>query len=567
MRRLLLALLLAAAPAYAQQPTDSAQVERALDVLQRLQPGVTVHVVRVEPGGFGIIAARRLHDDPVVRAQRARHASLLDDIAAAELAFRPVLRWSAGHNRYNTYDRPAVVNARVPVAWDNENPVQADINLPNGGRGLIWLPKPTDYADRDIIVHASRQYESELSTAALGLSKAYASGLQLSIMNLSLNHRSAPKTYTHPWSMGVSNSLELPLLRGAGGSGMLATMELLNERENARIAAVDLRAVELDRTAGLLGRCADLLAGWELYRSALRRGALLEEQLADLSLLRERQVLTAFELVRIRDAVRDARQEADVLAESYVLAVVALQPDIAERDTLQLFVPAPWDADLATTALDALALRLLAETHAAAAVERLPALRASRARLQQASNELGFTRSQQRPQLSLRGSLDLFQADDIGYRTTGQAIERAFVQPDGVLWNVGVVGEIPLGREARARRQAAEQRVRAAEAELAAVRQELQDQGRELAMRVRAAGNRVRLARGHFTSADSLAVRYATPLYEARRLSRAEHAGFLADVESSRMDWVNAWREYYASVTDLARFADVDLEPLADAVR
>jgi outer membrane protein TolC len=213
-----------------------------------------------------------------------------------------------------------------------------------------------------------------------------------------------------------------------------------------------------------------------------------------------------------------------------------------------------------------LADRLLAETARPGFVEGLPGLKAAEEVLEQARNELEYARNQQRPHVALTGSLEMFQVDDIGYESLGNALQRNFVEPDGVIWSVGVAGSLPLGSADRARRDAANRRMRAAEADLAATRRDLLQQSRALAARLRAAGEAVEAAREHVRAAAALLEEHATPLYEARRLTRAEHAAFAADLESNRLGFTSACRDYLAALIELAAFAGTPLDPVRTAL-
>ncbi len=179
------------------------------------------------------------------------------------------------------FHREVIVNTRVPVEWDNENPIISNINLPNGGVGIIWLPRPIGWAFKDIPINASDDYRDQTVVGTIGLTKKYDFGLQLNATAYSLNYRIDPVTYGFPWSNQMSASFTMPLMKDYGYEGSQEVVAIEKTRLGRIIESETINNIKTALASSLLTYYIQIALIQKQLVSVDSTGKLLDIQIED----------------------------------------------------------------------------------------------------------------------------------------------------------------------------------------------------------------------------------------------------------------------------------------------
>lgn len=490
-----------------------------------------------EPPEIKQIAAR-------LREMEARYTSL-------RFGNIPYLNLSLAQNEYQAYERFAEIYSHVPVAWDNENPEQIDINLPNGGHGLVWVPKPIEYEWKFIETHASREYHSRYSTASMGLYYQFPFGATLHLMNLSLGYKHEPKNYGFPWYTTLTNSFSVPLVDLFDPASSSQTMQEENLRNQ-----ISLQRDLLDQTRTNLGRerLLQLLQLYAQWRQLLLNQSMIELtaiQLEDIDQLYQRQMVSTFDRLNLQRQYQEQLAGREQLLYSLILSSAGLQQT---GNSFVLYFPEVPDPDsLIATFED----KLPSDPADFERIHDLSAVKSAENGISVAKNDLLLMERKSRPDVNLDLSMDMFESNDLGYSDAWKAFQNVSANPDGINWTATLSWRVPMTWFSENReRNAAKENVQAQQAYRSQLEQSLVEEARNYRVAV------IQSKAGVASAMETL--RYnrerlegGKALLAGKRISRLEYVSYLKEYHNAEFGLLQARIQYIAAILRLLRFLEI----------
>ena len=266
-----------------------------------------------------------------------RSADLTYD--AYESSFSPNLLFNLGYYSYDTYYREVTVNANIPVKWDNENPIISNITLPNGGEGIIWLPRPLEWEYKDIPLNASGDYRNEILTSSVGMNYTFPWGLSIGAFNYELDHRFNPETYGFSWSTRVSSSVSMPIFKDAGVEGNWQWISKEMSMIDTRIQDESMKAMRNAIVSEVLEDYYLLYLAYEKILILKRMQEILDIQTQDVDKLTEDQRITVSENIKMKSQQRNIEFEIESAVNNFVYLSQKLDPEQVLNDTVKIYIP------------------------------------------------------------------------------------------------------------------------------------------------------------------------------------------------------------------------------------
>ncbi len=471
------------------------------------------------------------------------------EIKSLKTSFVPLFNFSSGYNNLNFKERLVSVYSKIPVEWDNENLEKIDINLPNGGHGLLWLPKPIEYAWKYNDVHASREYESGNAFIGMGLNHTYQSGVKLNLMGLNLTRKFLPKSYGFSWSSTLSNSITVPLLE------LFDNQDSESEKEIKRLRAVidsyqiSLKNLKKNEVIALYSSFLALYLNWQEIKLNQRLEKLLELQIKALEFLFEKRKITIFEKKRIENEYQNILNRQRQLY--YEVIKNSNELDFAEESYF-LFMIDSFDINLATKTLEDKALLNASKIDLDKILAGSEEFNLALNNLENQKWQLNQAKRAIKPSLELSGGLDLYVSNDLGYETPVEALQYLISNPDGYNLQAQLDFAMPLSfASGRYNYQAVKARYNSEVENLRRIKNELKLKFNEFKIALLGRKTQISsLENSYFFQKEQYLK--AKEFYRLKRITEYDYAAYKKELylaefnlEKSRADYLNLLLKYF----------------------
>lgn len=406
---------------------------------EKIYPHKTAVFDSLETGRLETISETLIHDSYEISSLKRETERLRLNMDLQSSYNIPYFFLSAGITGYESYDRIVNVIANVPVKWDNKNPIKTDYRLPNGGRGIMWIPQPMEWADRGLDLHASTAYKDFLQTYTAGLNYRFPFGLTISALNLSFHNRLLPKTYGYPYSTTVTNSFELPLFKNFGKSGSNTEFEKSIAQIGIDITGQNIKNVSGDISYNTIQQFFKTYVNWNVLQSINKLISLTEAQLQDYRILVDKNLISVYDRLRIeREYARLKAQKESAIFE-FIFSTTKLNPvKVTYSHDVNLFIPMIDSLENAADNLEYLLLKNYFSDKEGDLFRVNNDIIMADKFLQQAKINLRYSENQSEPDISITGGITAFQSDELGYNNVAKSLGDLFTKSDGIAWNVGL---------------------------------------------------------------------------------------------------------------------------------
>jgi len=352
----------------------------------------------------------------------------------------PRFNFVLGYNNYQSFERYASIYSHIPVAWDNDNPQQIDINLPNGGHGLIWVPQPTQFDWQYVPVHASYDNEISSSFGNAGFNYSFLNGVSINFLNIKASYKISPEDYGFPWSAVVSNNIDIPVLQLLGlyysdQEAELKSIESELDTKNIQIDS-ERKYFGLKEKIDLLKICSQ----WYELNKIQRQVILSEKQYENLQQLSELQKVNAYELFNLDQEIQALKDRKDLL----MYQVIINSNQFSPKESNLLILP---DSIMIDSIIENLENKLTDKLNS----KKLDDFAVNSSQLKIIDNqirqaELNLKQSSKNSviEVNLQFGVDMFQSDNLGYKSVWESLQESVSNPDGYNLNGNLLLSIPL---------------------------------------------------------------------------------------------------------------------------
>ncbi|MFW5702075.1 MAG: TolC family protein [Bacteroidota bacterium] len=526
------------------QAIDSARIA---DGFNGIFPGKELRIEPLDESALRRIINNHLknsYDIAGIDAGGRRDEFSLD---AAEEAFTPTLNFGMNYQNYSTWHREVVVNARVPVKWDNDNPIITNINLPNGGEGIIWLPRPIGWAWRDIPLNASDSYRDEMFKGNASISKKFDFGLQVSALNWTMDYRLNPKVYGFPWASQLGTSFLLPLFKGFGKEGQNEWTGIQKMKLNRKIDDENLRRVRSRIVTGVLGYFAEAHFYYNQVVILDSIARLLNRQVEDVDLLVEDSRVTISESIQLKSRQRNIDYEIRYALNNFIYYSALLNFDVGNSKEITIYVPDVKDMErIVDRARDIFEENITAEA-TTRLIENHPGLRVDNYQLEQSRIDRDYYYNQQKPDIDITGSVGVFEANRLGYGEVWEAAGENFVKPDGFQASLGVQYTLPLGAPDEDIYMASLCELESREMSILSSRKQIGEALAQYQFRISSAIENMKNSEQSLDEVRDMTKRHADPLFENKRISRYNYSSYLTELQSEMLGQLEAQKQFLSS--------------------
>lgn len=415
--------------------------DKLLEIANQTFPGYTVRIKDYSYHDFDLLIEELLTEQPSQRNFQNRIDRAQLTINELEQTFVPRINFGLNQQNLDFRKRLVSIHTRVPVEWDNANPQQIDIKLPNGGHGLLWLPKPTKYEWRDIDIHGSRPYKGHSFGFTTGVQYNYHSGIALELLNLNVYKRLDPETYGYDWFSSIDNTVSIPLLKIFNSNLSPRETDIKNiehEIENLKISAELNKSREKHRIRSML---LGLYLAWQRYDFYQEMINLTREQIAEVDVLSEKSHLTVLEEIAIGSELQSYLSTENIVFYEILSYASALK---SEGDLLFIYRLEDVDIEAEIETIERKTAEFLDLKNLNQVLSESPQLRIMKNNLKSTKANLALYRPANIFQLDLVGSVSMLTSSDLGYKYPAEAVRMAFTNPDGLSTSVGLQFSMPL---------------------------------------------------------------------------------------------------------------------------
>jgi outer membrane protein TolC len=478
-----------------------------------------------------------LQKDPQLKIYKASEESAEYFAKAIESSFSPNLVMQSGINDYDTYHREVTVNKRVPVKWDNENPVVSNIDLPNGGQGLIWLPRPIAWEKKDINLNTSLSYRSRTINNSVALNYTTPFGLQVNALNYELDYRFHPETYGYPWDAALSSSLMMPLFKNYGYVGSDNYTEIQIQQLNSDISRQNLKAVKNQKIAELIRDYFNLYYSYKKIKSLDSLKNILKIQIEDVDLLIEDTRIPLSEGISIKSSYRQIQFRIESEINTFLNLSDKLNIALANNRDFYIFFPKEFNTESIIKQLNNIYKNNTENDKLSDIIAKHPSINISNYELEQTNLKLLHAENQTLPEINLSISAGTFQEsmNFLGHNNAFNALRHTVDNPSGLRWNFNVQYVLPTGKSDDYFYQSALKNKIASEESLQQIRKNISDRLKQYIFEINNSYEQIESYKDYFSTVKKMIETNATLLYEKNRINRYDYYSYLKELESARV--------------------------------
>lgn len=479
-----------------------------------------------------------------------RSADLTYD--AYESSFSPNLLFNLGYYSYDTYYREVTVNANIPVKWDNENPIISNITLPNGGEGIIWLPRPLEWEYKDIPLNASGDYRNEILTSSVGMNYTFPWGLSIGAFNYELDHRFNPETYGFSWSTRVSSSVSMPIFKDAGVEGNWQWISKEMSMIDTRIQDESMKAMRNAIVSEVLEDYYLLYLAYEKILILKRMQEILDIQTQDVDKLTEDQRITVSENIKMKSQQRNIEFEIESAVNNFVYLSQKLDPEQVLNDTVKIYIPYSIDFEKAKEEAYLIYLHHTSISGMEMLIEEHPTVNISEFSLIQAELNEKYMYNQTLPDIDFTGYVQAFEVNNLGFSTPWDAMGKSVIHPDGVTYTLGLQYTLPLSSYYEEQYKAAKYQKESMLQEIQANKKSLSDLLKQYIFYVKNSYDYIENTKRDIEINQKIMDTHAQPLFDAKRLNRYDYNSYKNEIEVANLAMNLALTQYFTYFFEFA---------------
>jgi outer membrane protein TolC len=519
---------------------------------ERLFPGKKVVIDTIAGRRILDLLEQHLKTSPSLAAIIAQKQSADYTYDAYESSFSPSLLFNLGYSSYDTYYREVTVNTSVPVEWDNENPIISNITLPNGGQGIIWLPRPLAWENKDIPLNASIDYRNEIVTSSVGMYYTFPWGLQVSALNYELDNRFQPATYGFSWSSKVTSAFSMPIFKDAGVDGNWQWISKEMSMLDSRIQDESMKAMRNAIVSEVLQDYYLLFLAYEKIMILNRMQAILDIQIKDVDKLTDDQRITVSDNIKIKSQQRNINYEIESAVNSFVYLSQKLDPEQVLNDTIKIYIP--YSIDLKKASEEALLLYLhhTSENGMEMLIEKHPSVNISQMTLIQSELNEKYMYNQTLPDFDLTGYAQAFEVNNLGFSSPWDAMAKSVTRPDGVTFNLGLQYTLPLSSQYDEQYKAAIYQRESQQQQVNYTKKSLSDLLKQYIFYVKNSYDYIENTRKDRDINQQIFDTHAQPLFDAKRLNRYDYNTYKSQIEVAKLSMNLARTQYFTYFFEFA---------------
>ena len=546
---IIISIFFSAVTVWAENETDSAA--------SRLYPEKRIIYTSIDINGLKNLIKKRLDESPELGASSARIRSAENQIESMEASFLPTVNATAGYSYYRSRHRDETVNKRVPVKWDNDNPIISNIKLPNGGQGIIWLPRPLAWDYRDIPVVASIDYSDRSFRSNVGLSYKLPFGMVISPFSYSMDYRFAPKSYGLPWTGTLSSNLFMPLFKNMGWYGSSEHIDLEITQISKEISSKSEKIQYNNIIYTLLANYFSLYFENSKVKIMEELEKNLNIQIKDVDILNSEGRITVTEKISTESKQRNIKYETEYSANRIVYYSTMLDNRNIDEEEIFIYSPKFINESLLCTKVRSLFKELIKEESLKKLIENHPGVDISELALEQSRINVLFAENQDRPEINLTGSVQTYEGPqyNLGYHSPGTALLKSLSDPDGIFWSLGLQYNLPTGKPDKFNLIAAQAELEAGENDLKSAKRSVSDRLKQHIFQISNSIESVDNAKDNLDMVQEIHDKEALPLFQAKRLNRFDYYSYLNQVLNAKIGLVQARQQlmsdFFSFVSDM----------------
>lgn len=486
-------------------------------------PGYEVNIEQCSYSDLDGLLSRLQQEQPRGRAIYKQIEQAKFRIHELQQTFVPRFNMGLSHERIDFRKRMASVYTKIPVEWDNANPEQVDITLPNGGHGILWMPKPTEYDWRYVKTHASRPYEGNSAAFNSGLRYDYHSGISLDLLNLNVKKRFSPETYGYDWYSTLDNTIVIPLLKILNSNLSPRETEINNIRNTIENLEISLTQTMTQEKIRLLTLLLQLHLSWEKHNFYRRMVHITREQIAEVNEMGDKNHLTVSEEIAIGNELQGYLSTQNIVFYEIISSASALN---SQDSSLTIYKLTEIDIDRETEELEKKAARYLNLRNLENNLNRNPQMKIMENKLENIKSNLELNKKANQINLDLTGSVSLLTSSDLGFKTPFEATKMVFMNPDGLNTSVGMLFSMPISfRKSDYKYRAAVKEYQIAAENFLASKADLKKSYHDTRIQLLNLKENVRAAQANLQYATSK-LKISSEFYELKRVSAYEYNSY-----------------------------------------
>lgn len=489
--------------------------------------------------------------------------SLEKQIEQAELKVRelqksyvPQFKLGTSHQITDIKERYVSIYTKVPVEWDNSNPEQIDITLPNGGHGLLWMPLPTEYDWRYVDIHASRPYEGNTLNFNTGLQYNYHSGISLELLNLNVNKRFSPETYGYSWYSSLDNSVTVPLLKIFNSDLSPMETEIAGIRKMQENLKISLKLNEIQQRNRLQSMFLELYLSWERNNFYSKMIDIIENQMKQINKLSEEKSITITEKISVENELQNYVSSVNIEYYKILGFSFAFKKD---DGSLTIYKPSRVELDKKIEKLETDAKEYLNLKNLDKIIINNPNLKILENNLKNSRSQIRMTSKLNYIQLDLIGSVSSFTSSDLGYKNPDKAIKKVFVDPDGFNTTVGLQFSTPLSfKDSDYQYESAVKDYQILYEDFLASKEEFLNNYHDLRISLLSQKESVSAAQANYDFAQKN-FQMNEEFYNLKRVSEFEYDSYLKEEVKAEINLKTAKIDYYTALENFLAFISINL--------
>lgn len=386
------------------------------------------------------VVYRVLTRNPTIRSYyndliATRHRAL-----SATAPFTTALTFNVAPNFFLSQERIAIIRSEIPTAYDNANPLPVDVSLPNGGRGLIWVPQPISFELGDWPITASSEYENYTVESSISLSRQFRWGPRIDFFKLQSNYWIKPYDRL-PYTMNLLSGFSIPLLKNFGPNNNPDALNAATGQLETRAAYWRFRSALNNVLIQTVVSYWDLVLSYEQLKFAVARREANERIVEDTRRLMEMNRYNIISFNQLQTQMLQSKQNEEQAVAYFLQSSNNLKEMMGMDDPATLLpqenltslqarkVPDP-QLNEEDAAID-IALTYRPELHVSVYDEKMARLHRE------------FAQNQTKPDLTFFGNFNLMQQGPYGYKDPYHAFKNVF-NPDAIMASVGLTYFLPL---------------------------------------------------------------------------------------------------------------------------
>jgi outer membrane protein TolC len=186
-----------------------------------------------------------------------------------------------------------------------------------------------------------------------------------------------------------------------------------------------------------------------------------------------------------------------------------------------------------------------------------PELRLQQKSLDQAKVNLRYSVNQHKPDISMTGSLAIFESDELGYTSIPNSLGNLFKKPDGISWNLGLSYTFSLfSSPSNIQRQLAIEDYQEQQQNLEKTKENISLQANDFLFKLKSSHISLNSARNNLSYAQNI-MKEGEQLYKIKRISRFDYNEYKKTAISETMSILEVYNNQMELMSQFMQFMGV----------